>query len=475
MSMAQGFFYGDLPPSLQKSYTNDPRTAIAQQLLQQGTSSAPLRGGATEGILRLANALLGGYQQRKLGQEYGQKGQAYNQALSQALAGVKPGHYDQGTGQYIPTDASSILNAGQQNPALAPLAQEFQLAALKSGYSTDADVAAARAKSQYADFRDPVYREFELQKAREGAGARLLGPAVQLYSETGDPTLLRSVLSGGGNAPQQGALPPQAAPTTAPQGRLPSTQGGGLPIAPLPPLKGPAPQSLQGPGAGLDSGGGLPFMPPKNVREAQGKAAVDEVQSAIKAGANADIFLQKTPLYDEAISKLKYTGPLGEAMASARQLGHAIAPNLIEDATPESLVKELNATLTMSANFDPEGKRVFAGNFSDADRNFIASAQAGLGDTREALATKYELAKAVKEREAAVGQLAAQYGNNPTAFAQAKRQLLQQPIIDDAFRQRVAALIGNRKQQLTGGKPQAQVAPPAPEGLPPGSKFLGYE
>lgn len=165
--MPSGFFYGDLPPSLQKSYVNDPRTVLSEKLLEAGTSAAPLRGGATEGILRLANALLGGYQRRKLGDEYTQKGSEYNTALSSALQGIKPGHYDP-AGTYVPTDASSVTSLGG---ALAPIAQDYQLAQLKSGLSTDAAVAAQRAENQYANWRDPEYRQFKIDTARAAGDA----------------------------------------------------------------------------------------------------------------------------------------------------------------------------------------------------------------------------------------------------------------------------------------------------------------
>lgn len=148
-----GFFYGSLPPELQSSYQHDPRRLLAQQLLDNGTSQTPLRGGATEGVLRLANALVGGYQQNKVSSDYAQKGQDYNALLANALRQVKPGHFEPGANggdpTYVPQDISGLEGtlSASGNPLAAGLIQKLRTAQIEKGFDTDATIAAAQVKA----------------------------------------------------------------------------------------------------------------------------------------------------------------------------------------------------------------------------------------------------------------------------------------------------------------------------------------
>ena len=464
-----GFFYGSLPPSLQQSYKYDPREIMAQQLLEQGSSGKPLRGGATEGILRLANALVGAYSQRKIGEQYQQRGAAYNTALANALSGVKPGHLGtdaEGKPTWISTDTTSLQNFATTNPDAGDLGQQLQVAQLQKNFGTDAAVQALQAKNLFdpEDWKDPEFRKFKLDEAKLLGAYRIYGPtlsaAASAYDTTGiPPPILSNALYGSGGPQVPGAAPPQ--PPVAPQ------------VGSVPPVTHP--DQLSGPGATLGSGGGLPIMPPKGTREQLSKDAGEEISGAVKSGAAASEALSKSPIYEEAIKGVEHTGPLGSAIYKGRQVLSDVAPDTFKAPVYENMVDQMNKELTFAQNFDPSGKRVFAGNFSDADRNFVSASAAGLGDTKEGLALKYSMWKKLKEREVQVGRLAQQYGGDTKAFYRAREQIKSQPLFDDAFRTQVGGLVGNRRQQMQTGAKQQSNAGDAPPGVyvPPGYKYIG--
>ncbi len=80
--------YGSMagaPPELMAAYLRDPRLAMAQRSLQEGSSTAPLQGGWMEGLARLGQGLLGGYQQGQIAREYEGQAQNYRTTLANAL------------------------------------------------------------------------------------------------------------------------------------------------------------------------------------------------------------------------------------------------------------------------------------------------------------------------------------------------------------------------------------------------------
>lgn len=74
-----------LPGPLQQQYNQDPRLAIAQSMIQQGSSAEPV-GHWAQGLGRLAQTLAGNYKQNKVQGEYDQRGNDYRTELARVLA-----------------------------------------------------------------------------------------------------------------------------------------------------------------------------------------------------------------------------------------------------------------------------------------------------------------------------------------------------------------------------------------------------
>jgi hypothetical protein len=65
-------------PAVAKAYQDDPRYALAQAMIANGSSGAPTGSGSPwEGLARVAQALGGAYTQKKLGEHYQAEQEAY--------------------------------------------------------------------------------------------------------------------------------------------------------------------------------------------------------------------------------------------------------------------------------------------------------------------------------------------------------------------------------------------------------------
>lgn len=73
-------------PQLFNAYQSDPKLAMAQGLLQQGASTAPVRS-PLEGLARALTGGLGGYQASQVRGAYQQQDQSYRKGLAAALQG----------------------------------------------------------------------------------------------------------------------------------------------------------------------------------------------------------------------------------------------------------------------------------------------------------------------------------------------------------------------------------------------------
>lgn len=76
-------------PYIQSARQRDPRYAYAQQLMQQGSSAAPVQSPA-EALIRALQGGVGGYFQGRVENEYKQKDADYQKALAGALASDDP-------------------------------------------------------------------------------------------------------------------------------------------------------------------------------------------------------------------------------------------------------------------------------------------------------------------------------------------------------------------------------------------------
>lgn len=78
-----------LTSSMQAQYLTDPRLLMAQEIMRAGGSAAPVSS-PLEGIARMLQGAVGGYQSGKVKEEYQARGKDYNDAIAQALAGQDP-------------------------------------------------------------------------------------------------------------------------------------------------------------------------------------------------------------------------------------------------------------------------------------------------------------------------------------------------------------------------------------------------
>lgn len=76
-------------PYIQQARQRDPRYAYAQQLMQQGSSTAPVQS-IGEAFARALQAPLGGYFQSQANKDYDAKDEGYRKALAAALQGDNP-------------------------------------------------------------------------------------------------------------------------------------------------------------------------------------------------------------------------------------------------------------------------------------------------------------------------------------------------------------------------------------------------
>lgn len=103
--------YGPVNTDVAKAYTNDPRTLIAQSLMQNGSSVAPVAAGkygVPDGIARMLQGLAGAYMQKQQAKQY--KGEEADHIAK--LAGIMG---DQGLGA-----ASAVPDAALAPPPAPP-------------------------------------------------------------------------------------------------------------------------------------------------------------------------------------------------------------------------------------------------------------------------------------------------------------------------------------------------------------------
>lgn len=116
----QGPAQAPMPVPIQQAYANDPRQAMAAELIARGTAQTPVWNN-TQGFARLATALLGGYQKGQVRREYQGQADAYRKTLSEAIAAM---------GSEGGSDRAAQILAG--NNFTADLGLNLQLEELKA-------------------------------------------------------------------------------------------------------------------------------------------------------------------------------------------------------------------------------------------------------------------------------------------------------------------------------------------------------
>jgi hypothetical protein len=133
-------------PEITKAYQDDPRTKLAQALVQTGANTGPVAGGGwawADGIARALSGLAGGYVQHKQEQKFEKLDQAansdakkaMNDAIAQALAGNGAASAPAGPPQAAAVPQGGPVPAQQpaQAPVQAPPPQPDPLAPLPDG------------------------------------------------------------------------------------------------------------------------------------------------------------------------------------------------------------------------------------------------------------------------------------------------------------------------------------------------------
>ena len=74
---------------IMQAYAADPRRALAQSLIASGSNTGPVNS-PVEGLARLASALVGGYQNRQLRNEYKERQNQYGETIKSAFNAAEP-------------------------------------------------------------------------------------------------------------------------------------------------------------------------------------------------------------------------------------------------------------------------------------------------------------------------------------------------------------------------------------------------
>lgn len=131
-------FYGPSGPALgggqiRRDYIEDPRRAMAQQFMQQGSSTAPVQS-PLEGITRALTAGVGGYFGNQAREEMQGRETALNEDMMRVLAGGQQQPIPMPQGVQGPPAMSPGGYEGMQqalgvidNPVLAPFAQQLSM------------------------------------------------------------------------------------------------------------------------------------------------------------------------------------------------------------------------------------------------------------------------------------------------------------------------------------------------------------
>lgn len=110
---------GIMPPSIRQDYLTDPRALMAQQMIQAGSSTAPVQS-PLEGLARMLQGGIGGYQAGQVRDEYRKQGDDYRTGMAQAL---------NGSTSYA--DAAAKLQA-TGNPYLQEMASQLSMKDMES-------------------------------------------------------------------------------------------------------------------------------------------------------------------------------------------------------------------------------------------------------------------------------------------------------------------------------------------------------
>lgn len=294
-------FYGPMTQALggniQRDYQNDTSRRIAEQMMEKGSSTAPVQS-PLEGITRALTGAVGGYFGGQAENAKRQREAQLSEDMQAVLAGGQQTMVADASGQPIASgggfDGMLAALSGINNPDLAPLAMQLQMA--KIGQDQDLQTATRERQHELTDAEKAFERKKELETLRretrlsdkmdELTAANNLAASRDQASTLRDHNIKRA---------EHGLAPVSALPGSAPQGQAPAPP----PIQPQgPQVPGmEAPQSIAGAKLAMQEAADRA----KSEREAEQKkaAAMPAAQSKI-VGA-----VQRLPVIQSSIANAK--------------------------------------------------------------------------------------------------------------------------------------------------------------------------
>lgn len=132
--------FSSLPPSIAQDYMRDPRLLHAQNVMQAGADTSPVYT-PVQGLARALQGLVGGYQRRKVGEEYKDRATAYQKTLADVLGARRtlPVESDAPESGGITGDLriSEMARFLAQNPDTAALGFQLQMQDVLAGSQFD--------------------------------------------------------------------------------------------------------------------------------------------------------------------------------------------------------------------------------------------------------------------------------------------------------------------------------------------------
>ncbi len=193
-------FYGPMQAALggdtiQRDYANDPRRRIAEMLMSQGSSTAPVQS-PLEGITRALQGGLGGYFSGKARQDMQGREAKYSEDMAKVLAGgqAKP-WVDPETGVTSGQPAGGIAgmlaaSQGINNPDIIPTMQQLQMQQMaQQQMAQQAELARAQGLEDYKS-------KLEM-KQQIGGDAKYGNTVIWGRDAQGNPVALQPSSAGG--------------------------------------------------------------------------------------------------------------------------------------------------------------------------------------------------------------------------------------------------------------------------------------
>jgi hypothetical protein len=190
-------FYGPsqgvLTPA-RRAYQDDPRRLMAQQLIQQGSSTAPVQS-PLEGIARALTAGVGGYFGGQAKREMMEREAAQSEAMMKALGGAQAKEFERPSPDFVgpmqgsPGGMQGVIEAGMAtgNKDILPFLQQAQMQQMAQEQAAQqAEIAQRQGRENFLFEQANTYREGKPPKTVKTAeGVFILNPDGSLGTRLG--------------------------------------------------------------------------------------------------------------------------------------------------------------------------------------------------------------------------------------------------------------------------------------------------